>query len=843
MTPRADIPRPPVARLSNVRRLVALLLAAAIAVVALPWLAAPSAEAAVTGAGYSDITPYGGYLGNYIAPDGMRVYCMDSARDWPSGETDSGSIVNSVETQWGEWLSETVVRKLNYAMLTWGQTDDPTTAAAVSAYVYAYTSTVARNQGAGYAAGAHYINGNAAVSAAFDTVWNGTEARFAGSEAPQAGVDVRLDGADGSVRVSVTPASAQGTLTLEGAVVAGTSDTQIGVTNGSLVPIRAVVADGVAEASVAASVTFSVKDGAGSSLVVYNTGSQQRTLRGAFHEEHTATASDRAVSSLAFSPVAQTTVASRYVETGQPFVDGVTVSLTPDSPEWRVLADGSRMPVVAVGMLYGPFAQQPAVSDVPPEGVPVVGSEKITLTGPGDYTSPGALVAPAPGFYTWVWRIDAADQPETMAAMLPSGYSFVDQFGLIAESHVVPMKLDAASQASVDETGLGGEIADQLSVSLVDGAWLTEAGVAIAARFEGTAYFVPGEEPIAESDTVPASAEVIGSAEIVARAPGIYPASVPVVAPDRVGHVTWVWRLDPASASAPYFEPWTDHFGMPAENTRIAPPTVATVAMPASVVGDEVHDSAMVGGRLPARPSTLVFRAYLQPAEGDRPQCDASTLAFDSSDRPVTVSTAGTYDSPATRFTEHGTYFWVESLYSNGGDLIHEGQCGLAEETTLVSPADVRTQAAHGVQPGEPAFDTAVVTGTVPRGMTLVFRAYAQNGVEDGPLCDSSTLEFASDEVAVPAAGTYASESTTFDRTGTYFWVETLYDEHGNPLHVGECGIASETTNVRAASLALTGRSGGSLVPGAGLAGATILGGLILLAAGVISSTRRRLRE
>ncbi len=31
------------------------------------------AAAAVTGAGYSGITPYGGYLGNYIAPDGACV--------------------------------------------------------------------------------------------------------------------------------------------------------------------------------------------------------------------------------------------------------------------------------------------------------------------------------------------------------------------------------------------------------------------------------------------------------------------------------------------------------------------------------------------------------------------------------------------------------------------------------------------------------------------------------------------------------------------------------------------------------------------------------------------------
>ncbi|NYF10935.1 hypothetical protein HDC94_002091 [Leifsonia sp. AK011] len=834
MTPRDHDTHPPVRR-PLARRLVALVLAVAIAAVTLPLFSERPAAAATTGAGYSGITPYGGYLGNYIAPDGMRVYCMDSARDWPSGVTDTGTIVSSVDTQWGEWLSETVVRKLNYAMLTWGQTEDPTTAAAVSAYVYAYTSTVARTQGAGYAAGAHYINGNAAVMAAYDTVWTVTESTFAGSASPKASVTVALDGWDGSVRVTVEPSSAQGTLSLQGAVVAGTRDSQISVTNGSLVPVRAVVPDGEATASVAASVSFTVKDGAGASLVVYNTGSQQRTLRGAYHEERTTSASDRASSNVTFSPIAQTTVASRYVETGQPFVDGVSVSLTENSPEWRTLDNGSKMPVEAVGTLYGPFSQQPAVADVPPEGVPVVGTERLTLTGTGDYASPGTLIAPSPGFYTWVWRIEAADQPTIIARMLPEGYSFSDQFGLIAESHVVPMGLDAVSQVSTSETGLGGEISDQLSVTLTSGSWLTEAGVPIPARFEGTAYFVPGTDPLPESETVPASAEVIGTAEIVARAAGIYPASTSVIAPNRVGHVTWVWRLDPASASAPYFEPWTDRFGMPAETTRVSPPSVATVAMPASVVGDEVRDSALVGGFLPAEPSTLVFRAYLQPARGDEPVCDETTLAFDSSDRPVPVTSAGTYESSATRFTEYGTYYWVESLYSSDGELIHEGVCGLPEETTLVSPADVSTQAAHGVQPGERAFDTAQVTGDTPAGMTLVFRAYAQHGIEDGPLCDDSTLVFTSDEVAVHGQGTYRSEATTFDRPGTYFWVETLYDKHGNPLHVGRCGIRSETTEVQLGSLALTGLP---LWPAAGLAGGMLGAGVVALLVALLAARR-----
>ena len=822
-------------------RPLALLVAAVLAllVVASPFAPSPRAEAAVTGAGYAGITPYGGYLGNYIAPDGTRVYCMDSARDWPSGATDAGTIVGSVPTQWGEWLSETVVRKLNFAMLTWGQTADPTTAAAVSAYVYAYTSTVAQNSGPGYHAGLHYINGNAAVTAAYNTVWSASESQYGGSAKPSASVKVSLSGWDGSVRVSVSPATARGTLTLSGAVVAGTRNRQVAVGNGSLIPIRAVVADGDATASVSATASFTIDNGAGASLVVYRTGSQQRTLRGAFPETLTTSASGRATSSVVFSPIVQTTVAARYVDPGQPFVDGLTVSLAEGSPEWRRLTDGSAMPVIATGTLYGPFSQQPAVASAPPEGVPVVGSETIALTGTGEYESSGTLLAPSPGFYTWVWRIDASAQPEQMARMLPPEYSFADQFGLIAESHVVPMRLAAVSQVSSSEVGLGGEIRDELSVSLVSGPWLTEAGVPIPARFTGTAYFVAGETAPVESDAVPPGAEIIGSAEVVAREPGIYPASTPVVAPERVGYVTWLWQLDPASASAPYFEPWSDRFGMPAETTRVLPPTVSTVAMPASVVGEETHDTAIVGGHLPTEPGTLVFRAYRQPATADDPVCDASTLAYDSSDDPVTVTGAGTYHSPSTRFEKHGKYYWVESFYSNDGTLVHTGACGLEEETTPVSPGTIVTHSSAVIEPGARARDTASVTGTIPEGMVLVFRAFAQHGVADGPLCDESTLVFTSEEVPVDAPGRYTSESTRFERPGTYFWVETLYDEQGNPLHVGECGIPTETTEVRVGSLASTGLPIGQTLGIATLLVGLGAGALVAVRRGILAGKRR----
>ncbi len=58
------------------RRPLALLLAGLLALAALVGLdraSTSTADAATVGAGYHGITPYGGYLGNYIAPDGACV--------------------------------------------------------------------------------------------------------------------------------------------------------------------------------------------------------------------------------------------------------------------------------------------------------------------------------------------------------------------------------------------------------------------------------------------------------------------------------------------------------------------------------------------------------------------------------------------------------------------------------------------------------------------------------------------------------------------------------------------------------------------------------------------------
>jgi hypothetical protein len=251
---------------------IALLVASAL-------LAVP-ASAATTGAGISGITPYGGYLGNYIAPDGSRVYCIDSNRDWPSGTTGPGAETSTLATGWGEQLSAQTLQKFNYALNRYGQTADPVQAAAMNAYLYAYTSGYTRTHGASFDAGLHYIDGNVAVTASYSTIWNDVERLYNAVPDPTAQVIIHMsDPREGTVEVTTTPAGVPGTLTLSGAVVTANGASAIAVTGGTTVAIEGIPAKGATAYTIRADASFVVDIGPGPLVTVFETGSQQRTIR------------------------------------------------------------------------------------------------------------------------------------------------------------------------------------------------------------------------------------------------------------------------------------------------------------------------------------------------------------------------------------------------------------------------------------------------------------------------------------------------------------------------------------------------------------------------------------
>lgn len=241
----------------------------------------PRAHAASTGAGFAGITPYGGYLGNYVAPDGTRVYCIDAGLDWPSGPTSAGTVVDALATERGEPLAPAVLQRLNSVLLRYGQTTDPVLAAAVSAFVYAYTSGYAHTHGAGFEAGAHYIAGHAEVLAAYTALFTEAETLTA-PPAPAATVSITMsDPLTGTVVVSTVPEGAEATLQLTGAVDAATAQSTIAVVDGVALPITGVPDAAIGTYWIDAAVSLQAISGDAAAVTLYTTGDQQRTIRDA----------------------------------------------------------------------------------------------------------------------------------------------------------------------------------------------------------------------------------------------------------------------------------------------------------------------------------------------------------------------------------------------------------------------------------------------------------------------------------------------------------------------------------------------------------------------------------
>ena len=849
------------------------------------------AEAATTGAGYSGITPDGGYLGNYIVPDGSRAYCMDSSADWPSGATGGASVVGALTTENGDALSGAVLQKLNFALSTWGQTADATQAAAVNAYVYAYTSTWAHYNGQGYATGTHYIDGNAAVLAAFNNLWGMTEAT-AGSPQNAAPLNGMMSFAvdnnnyTGSLRVSSLPAGASVNLTLTNGVFTDTgSRTRNGVGNGTYA-VRGTPPDGDPSYKISARGDATLTSGFtfDPNVTIYYTGSQQRVIKGGtttpYTRTWTMTATDPFDRSTVFSPVVTSAVASRFVGEGSSFTDTLQADVAAGSQPWRQTTSGRYIPVVAKGTLYGPFADQPTPSATVPAGAPVAGTATVTLNGPGKYTAPSVLATNhAPGFYQWVWDINASDSSVGAQLFMPDGYSWADQFGLQAEAHVVAAKLSGVSKASADEVGFGHTVSDTLTVSLDQGPWPTIGGAPIPAHFQNKTYWVEGDTAPTAGESIPADAQLFHTTDVTVTAPGDFRSDEITAPPTTAGYLVNVWTINQDGPGAGYFADWTDGWATAGEVTKVSAPAVSTEAIASVALGDETNDTVIVDGQVPAPycgtnqpadgatscPNTVTFAAYLQHDLGDQPVCEADDEVFNTGyvaeadqpaapnaaaagtptptpnpgapierdpayfyNKPVPVDQAGRFPSADVIFKKVGVYYWVATFRTGDGTVINTGECGDQKEKTVVAEDDVVTKATPLLSIGQKGHDTAAVTGVIPKNATIEFAVYKQQG--SAPVCAGANEVKVGKPQPLPATGEYTSDDYTFTEAGTFFWVEIVRNARGEITHQGKCGADGETTTVSA--LAKTGSDEAAYLPiGLALVGILSAAGVVLLVA------------
>lgn len=314
--------------------------------------------------------------------------------------------------------------------------------------------------------------------------------------------------------------------------------------------------------------------------------------------------------------------------------------------------------------VYGPFATDAILTDdLPLEDAPVL----TTLTTPArsgtyklGYTDADQIRPTEAGYYVIVSDFAGDDRVQ------PFRSSPAD----ILERFYVP-ELPAPAEVTVTtkatpEAFVGDPITD---TAIVDGT--VPDGSYLVFR----AYGPFPEQPATEEEVEP----FFTSEQVTVDGPGEYLSGKTSVA--EAGLVFWVETLH-----GPDGEVLAEGFiGAPGETTivhdRPAEVTVMTKAVAEVVLGDPAHDVAIVTGTVPDG-AVLAFQAYLQT--GREPVCEPGNLVFDTHDRFIPVDGPGEYTSAEVIFKEVGTYYWVESLYTPDGELLHRGECGAAGETTKV---------------------------------------------------------------------------------------------------------------------------------------------------------------
>lgn len=806
-------------------RIAAMAIAALLVVAGLATGAPQPARAATTGAGFEGITPYGGFLGNYVAPDGTRAYCMDSGREWPAGATGGAQAVASLTTDDGLVISGATLRKFNYVLSEYGQTADAVRAAAVDAYIYAYASHYGHaNPGvARHDVGSHFINGRADVHSAYNAIWNDAEAHFDDEQnapkKPAVTLTFSTDKANdykGTLRVAGLPSGTTADVRLTGGVFTSSGKAQNPRLGNGSVAVTGTAAAGVASYRISATAAVSVGGGHtyASNVVVYSTGAQQRILRGgatvSVTHDYSFSGADAAARAAVFSPTISATSATQYLSAGTASSDRLTVTVADATHPWRLKSDGTTgETVVATGTLYGPMAASPKQGAAVPAGTPATVAVTQNLTGPGAYTVtvPAGRVA-ASGFYTWVWTIEAARQSTAVRALLPTNYRFSTDYGIAAETGVHPWNLAAQSKVSDEAVGLGRPSHDTLTVALHGATgWPSIGGKPIELAVTDTVYFWPhvfahpGEALPGSGGTVPSDARVISSYSTSLAAAGTIVAP-PVVAPaEETGFIVHLWSAATAAAGTAYFTPWNDAFGTAGEYTRVLAPTVATTAIGTIARRDLATDTATIGGLLPAD-ATLNWAAYRAPADPSaEARCDTSTLLWprvDPTDAAVPLDRLGDYVSPEVEFDAVGRVAWLATVRSPGGTVLAQDACGEASEITEVADDALATTATARVELGGGARDVASLSGTLPVAATISWEVFERNSAEAN--CDDEHRVFTTIDDATPVSGEgdYASATFTPARVGTYDWVATVRNARGTVTERGECGDADEVTIVTA---------------------------------------------
>ena len=517
-----------------------------------------------------------------------------------------------------------------------------------------------------------------------------------------------------------------------------------------------------------------------------------------------------------------------------------------------------------------------AVQGVPPttDGAPY----RIRATSAGDFT----------GARTWPHRIRVIDYGPGFQRVITGVGQVAVGFPVQGEDRqdrgttFQPVLTSRTAQVSPE-----GELSDALTFATapdqngVNNAWprRTDGGY-LGVSFTFAAYATGGSVPV-ESPTIPADAEPVGTAAVLASGPGTsQTVTIPGTHPQ--GRYTFVASYDEPGTPAdtrPYLPvgySWSHAYGMESETTAVP----MTVTLSSKILSDTIgpggrgDDTVSVDTEGPwltdaaGQPIEVVaLGSYIHLPAGTTEPTDALPDGAEVRGTVKAVFTASGTQETTTLEVLSGeisapevmdgamTWQWSVPLEAQSSpDLVipTKEKLGLPAQTQRIRLPIVTTKAQTDVPWGGTATDTAQVTGPLPGAGAITVRWEAFRGPDGtGDLTAACTAEnrLPLDETPMTVTsspGEYVSAAVP-DVRFPVVWQEiaTWIPSSGAPVdyHRGECGVAHEISmpvpqeiSAPAARLAATG--GGTPAGALWLGGGLGLGGALVL----LFLTKRRHR-
>lgn len=525
----------------------------------------------------------------------------------------------------------------------------------------------------------------------------------------------------------------------------------------------------------------------------------------------------------AFQPVVSTQVSATVLNKGDVLTDQVTVGLAAGD-QW-VNVNGTPVPLVVRGTLYGPLSTAQATSLSVPAGAPVAAQDSFTVTGPG--TTARTWTATASGTYAWVWEVRKADQGANASYVRADA---ADAYFAPTEQFGVRMTPQVSTAAASRQGTPGGSLVDQLTVSLPAGdVWPADAaGNPLPLVVRSTAYG-PFNTAAAASNTVPAGAPVVGTELATFTGPGTK-ATSGTVHSTTPGFYTWVAEVRPADQSpamaAMLTGPVVDQFMLEPETTSVRNPLThsSQVREYNVAVGGRAFDQITLSG-FPADHGTWSglggWGADVPTATVTTygPFASAPTSAAVPAGAPVLTSTTiparnGTYNigyGAGDIINPHQPGYYVVVYFFAGDDRVapFTSRADDVMETFYVPSTqawlDMMSTATQDAVAGQGTMsDTVFVLGSaVPTGSTLtwyrcMWTAQAQPGC-DNPVATYSTTVNSSGAYVHPAAPVPTLADLPAGTLTAYVgWAPVLTAPGGQELAREPFGTPSQTTTVRA---------------------------------------------